>query len=173
LGGGQPWSTADILTLLRGYGTNDAYFKVPIVHPSHPNVQINIHQYQGKPFISTFEGPSNSDVTQWTTIRNSLPGGIFFVPDWTSQGPGWNADLYDGAFSWDMWPDGPHDMTAAPDEQWQVALKPKGKSYMMGISPWFYTDLPAYGKAWVWRGDGLWWERWQQVGLALPSRLFK
>ena len=66
-----------------------------------------------------------------------------------------------------MWPDGPHDMTAAPDRQWQAALRPARKSYMMGISPWFYTDLPAYGKAWVWRGDGLWWDRWQQVCLPL------
>ena len=95
-------------------------------------------------------------MTQWTTIRNSIAGGIYFVPDWTSQGPGWNQDLIDGAFSWNMWPDGPRDMTTASDKEWQASLTPAGKSYMMGISPWFYTDLPAYDKAWVWRGDRLW-----------------
>lgn len=78
-------------------------------------------------------------------------------------------NLYDGAFSWNMWPDGPHNMTTAPDEEWQASLKPAGKSYMMGISPWFYTDLPAYGKAWVWRGDSLWYDRWQQAVEVKPD----
>ena len=31
----------------------------------------------------------------------------------------------------------------------------------MPVSPWFYTNLP--GKNWLWRGDDLWHERWQQV----------
>ncbi|KAK4953845.1 Glucan endo-1,3-alpha-glucosidase agn1 [Elasticomyces elasticus] len=33
----------------------------------------------------------------------------------------------------------------------------------------FYTDLPAYNKAWVWRGDDTWWRRWQQVLEVLPE----
>lgn len=128
---------------------------------------MTFFQYGGKPFVSTFEGPSNSDVNQWTTIRNSIAGGIYFVPDWASRGPGWNQNLIDGAFSWDMWPDGPNNMTTAADKEWQAALKPAGKTFMMGISPWFYTDLPAYGKAWVWRGDSMWYDRWQQVSFLL------
>ena len=35
------------------------------------------------PFVSTFEGPDNSE--DWTGIRAAIP--IFFVPDWTSVGP--------------------------------------------------------------------------------------
>ena len=78
-------------------------------------------------------------------------------------------DLIDGAFNWDIWPNGPHRMTTAEDEAYESALKPAGKSYMMGVSPWFYTNLPAYDKAWVWRGDGLWYHRWQQINEVLPE----
>ncbi|KAK3723929.1 Glucan endo-1,3-alpha-glucosidase agn1 [Vermiconidia calcicola] len=145
-GGEGPWSTNDILTLLRQYGHDGSYF-----------------QYEGRPFVSTFEGPGNSDVSQWAEIRRALPGGIYFVPDWSSQGPGFEMPLYDGAFSWNMWPDGPQNMTTDPDIGWLDSLKKGGKSYMMGVSPWFYTNLPAYNKAWVWRGDSLWYDRWQQV----------
>lgn len=33
----------------------------------------------------------------------------------------------------------------------------------MPVSPWFYTNLPAFNKNWLWRGDDLWHQRWQQV----------
>ena len=39
----------------------------------------------------------------------------------------------------------------------------KGKAYMMGVSPWFYTNLPRYQKNWLWRGDDLWHHRWEQI----------
>lgn len=91
-------------------------------------------QYNNKPFVSTFEGPTNSDVTQWSTIRSSISGGIYFVPCWTSQGPGYMTNLYDGAFSWDMWANGPVNKTTAADQAWVNNLKPKGKSFMMGRS---------------------------------------
>ena len=32
---------------------------------------------------------------------------------------------------------------------------------MMGVSPWFYTNVP--GKNWLWSGDDLWYNRWQQA----------
>lgn len=50
-----------------------------------------------------------------------------------------------------MWPDGPNDMTTQPDYAWKNVADSNGKAYMMGVSPWFYTDLPQYNKAWVWR----------------------
>lgn len=104
-------------------------------------------------------------MTCWTRIRAAIPSGIYFMPDWTSQGPGWNRDLVDGYFSWDMWPAGAADMTTAADEAYAAT----GASYMMGVSPWFFTDLPAYGKSWVWRGDDLWSRRWEQVREVLPD----
>lgn len=33
----------------------------------------------------------------------------------------------------------------------------------MPVSPWFYTNMPGYSKNWLWRGDDLWFHRWQQV----------
>ena len=48
--------------------------------------------------VSTFEGPQNSNINDWPTINSSIPGGIYFVPDWTSLGPGgFSTDLVDGA----------------------------------------------------------------------------
>jgi len=51
----------------------------------------------GKPFVSTFEGPGWAD--NWNTVRDQT-GGIFLVPDWSSIGPygvGQKLDLIDGA----------------------------------------------------------------------------
>lgn len=38
-----------------------------------------------------------------------------------------------------------------------------GLPYMMPVSPWFYPNLPGYGKNWLWRGDDLWYDRWMEV----------
>lgn len=38
-----------------------------------------------------------------------------------------------------------------------------GKPYMMPVSPWFHTNLPGYDKNWLWRGDDLWFDRWQET----------
>ena len=40
---------------------------------------------------------------------------------------------------------------------------------MMPVSPWFYTNLPQYKKNWVWRGDDMWHNRWQQVLKVQPQ----
>lgn len=34
---------------------------------------------------------------------------------------------------------------------------------MMPVAPWFYTNLPQWSKNWVWRGDNLWADRWEQI----------
>lgn len=81
LGGAGPWPKDTVISILQDYGSNGAYFHV-----------------DGKPFVSTFEGPTNSDITEWSTIRTAVEGGIYFVPDWTSLGPnGVDLNLIDGA----------------------------------------------------------------------------
>ncbi|KAK5683156.1 hypothetical protein LTS10_004687 [Elasticomyces elasticus] len=153
LGGAGAWVDADVINIMKTYCPSGAYFHV-----------------DGKPMVSTFEGPLNSNIQDWLYINGSIPGGIYFVPDWTSLGPeGFSTDLVDGAFSWDMWPDGAENASTAADSAWVDWLSPARKSYMMGVSPMFYTDLPAYNKAWVWRGDDMWWRRWQQVLEVLPD----
>lgn len=44
-----------------------------------------------------------------------------------------------------------------------------GKPYMMPVSPWFYTNLPGYNKNWMWRGDNVWYDRWQEVWYLQPE----
>lgn len=39
----------------------------------------------------------------------------------------------------------------------------------MAVSPWFYTNLPGYGKNWLWRGDSLWYDRWMEVLFLQPE----
>ena len=114
--------------------------------------------YSGKPFVGTFEGAENDGDWAATTANT----GCFFVPDWTSAkgNPGtFQTDYVDGALSWDVWPNGPTGMSTMIDTAWQDILG--DKVYMMGVSPWFYTNVDS--KNWLWRGDNLWHDRWQQV----------
>lgn len=69
--------------------------------------------------------------------------------------------------SWDMWPTGANDMNTNEDQGWISALG--GKPYMMGISPWFYTNLPQWSKNWAWRGDSLLHDRWQEIYSLQPQ----
>jgi hypothetical protein len=118
--------------------------------------------------VSTFEGVNNvNDWAQGGVIRSSV-GPIHFVPDWSSLGPqGIKAhlDKIDGAFSWDMWPDGPNDKVIDSDLEWQAALG--DKDYMMGVSPWFFRSATG-GKNWIWKGDDLWTTRWSQTVKVAP-----
>ncbi|KAL8709183.1 MAG: hypothetical protein Q9220_006063 [cf. Caloplaca sp. 1 TL-2023] len=137
-----------VIALLQQHQNSPAQFKV-----------------KGASFVSTFEGPDNSN--DWRAIRNAVP--IFLVPDWTSQGPDGfknsKLDVTDGAFSWDAWPQGATDKPDDSDKAWKAAVG--SKAYMMPVSPWFYTNVP--GKNYLWRGDDLWHQRWQQVLEVQPS----
>ena len=65
-----------------------------------------------------------------------------------------------GVVSWDMWPNGATNMSDAADTAWQSAIG--NKTYMMGVSPWFLHSATS-AVTWVWRGDDLWADRWEQV----------
>jgi aminopeptidase I len=115
--------------------------------------------YNGGPLVSTFEGVDNTG--DWPGIKAAT--GCVFIPSWTSLGPSMEEHLseVDGFLSWDAWPNGPQDMDTSGDESWISMLG--DKPYMMPVSPWFYTNLPQWGKNWLWRGGDLWHQRWQQV----------
>ena len=115
-------------------------------------------RYNDSPFVSTFEGVANAG--DWAAIKQDT--GCYFVPDWSSAGPsGIPQASIDGAFSWNAWPDGNTNKDISADQGWKAALK--AKTYMMPVSPWFYTKLPQYSKNWILRGDDLWATRWNQV----------
>ncbi|KAL3488023.1 glycosyl hydrolase family 71-domain-containing protein [Aspergillus germanicus] len=142
--GNGAWDKDVVINLINEYGSTDTYFKT-----------------DGKPFVSTFEGPGNAD--DWKDIKKET--GCFFMPDWSSVGAqpavGLGDGIADGLFSWDAWPKGPANMTTYPDASYYDFLD--GKPYMMPISPWFYTNLPGYDKNWLWRGDDMWFQRWQMA----------
>lgn len=76
----------------------------------------------------------------------------------------------DGLFSWAAWPSSPQDMNMQVDVSYLKHLnKLEGQVYMMPVSPWFYMNLPGYGKNWLWRGDDLWHDRWQEVLSVRPE----
>lgn len=142
------WEASAVIALIKEYGPNYAYF-----------------QYNNQPFVSTFEGPANA--SDWVGIKQATD--CFFIPDWSSIGPvaAEATGVVDGLFSWNAWPIGAMDITTSTDQAYTSALK--GQPYMMPVSPWFFTNLPGFGKNWLWRGDDLWYDRWQQVIQIAPE----
>lgn len=96
-------------------------------------------------FITIFCSTQMALVSQWKTLDRLHSRVLLICP----------------TVSWDAWPQGATDKTDASDMAWSAAVQPK--AYMMPVSPWFYTNLPEYNKNWLWRGDDLWHNRWQQV----------
>ncbi|KAK3988676.1 glycosyl hydrolase family 71-domain-containing protein [Cladorrhinum sp. PSN332] len=142
--GAGPWDQTVVRDLIALYGPRATYFKRGT-----------------QPLVSTFEGPDRA--SDWTWIKAQT--GCFFIPDWSSWGPYTAVSLAsgvaDGLMSWEAWPQGPANMTTITEGDYYNALGTK--PYMMPISPWFYTNMPGYKKNWIWHGDDLWFQRWQQA----------
>ncbi|KAL4909687.1 glycoside hydrolase [Aspergillus multicolor] len=146
------WSANNITELLDEYIVHPAYFRTP-------------YKGSSRPLVSTFEGFEAA--SDWAGIKKNVSEDIVFVPDWASVGPvrASNVTSMDGLMSWNAWPDGTNAMNTSDDEAYRVIIDSRGedKLYIMPISPWLYTNLPQFNKNWVWRGDDLWYVRWQQV----------
>ncbi|KAG9238610.1 putative glucan endo-1,3-alpha-glucosidase agn1 [Amylocarpus encephaloides] len=154
-GGGQPWPsgpcgggfTQCVIGMINKYQGSAAYFK-----------------YKNLPFVSTFEGGTAIDDYAPNGIIRGATGGIYFVPNYDGSGlkvvQNSQANI-DGIFSWSMWPEGANNKTTSEDFYWKDGLK--GKSYMMGVSPWFFHSGEGALEPWVWRGDSLWADRWAQT----------
>ncbi|PVH71458.1 carbohydrate-binding module family 24 protein, partial [Cadophora sp. DSE1049] len=150
-GGNGYWPEADTLSILQSYINRPAYYR-----------------HNNQPFVSTFEGPLASD--QWVRLKQQT--GAFFVPDWSSKGAsvasGLSNGVVDGLFNWAAWPYGADDMFTVIDASYVNFLK--SKPYMMPVAPMFFTNMPGFdGKNWLWRGDDLWYDRWQQVLTVQPE----
>ncbi|CAG8350820.1 unnamed protein product [Penicillium salamii] len=146
--GNGDWPMTDVVKLISQYSAHSSYFF-----------------YKGKAFVSTFEGPDRAK--DWRTIK--LATDCFFVPSWSSLGakPAVETGVVDGLFSWAGWPWGGQDMDTYIDASYIQYLDKL--PYMMPVSPWFFTNLPGYKKNWVWRGDHLWHDRWQEVLFVQPE----
>ncbi|KIW68351.1 hypothetical protein PV04_04304 [Phialophora macrospora] len=142
------WDQNAVIKTINGYSSRPSQF-----------------HWEGKPLASTFEGPDCAG--DWGYIKSQT--NCFFIPDFSSQGAIGAAAKpnVDGLLSWNAWPEGANDMTDGDDQAYVAALN--GRPYMMPVSPWFYTNLPQWSKNWLWRGDALWHDRWQQVAEIQPT----
>lgn len=150
--GQGPWPKDTVIDYLMKYAYRAEYFK----------------NSDGKPLVSTFEGPANAE--DWIDIKRQTS--IFFIPDWSSEGAQPALELADGVadglFSWAAWPWGANDMDTYVDASYFQYLN-RTKPYMMPVSPWFYTNMPGFNKNWMWRGDDMWHDRWIQVVFNQPE----
>lgn len=149
--GNGAWDKAKVIALINAYaGSSKAYW-----------------HHGSQPLVSTFEGSGSAE--DWVDIKKQT--NCFFIPDWSSLGAKPAAaeagGVADGLFSWAAWPYGPNDMDTYIDASYQQYLA--GKPYMMPVSPWFFTNMPGYNKNWLWRGDDLWYDRWQQAMYLAPE----
>ncbi|KAF4944751.1 hypothetical protein FGADI_12471 [Fusarium gaditjirri] len=137
--GNGDWPMDEVISLIDKYSSNNAYFK-----------------RGSQPLVSTFEGFNRAK--DWSTIKDKT--NCYFMPSWSSVGAkrAVRTGETDGLFSWAAWPEGPNNIDMEVDASYLIFLN--GSSYMMPISPWFYTNLPGYNKNWLWRGDSLWHDRW-------------
>ncbi|KAK4112910.1 glycoside hydrolase family 71 protein [Canariomyces notabilis] len=58
-------------------------------------------------------------------------------------------------------------MTSTEDLLYKENLR--GKKYMMGVGPWFYTNLAQWNKNWHCPSESLWYDRWKQVMEIMPD----
>jgi Glycosyl hydrolase family 71 len=146
---GTPWHADQVSSLISDYSSSAAQYLWA----------------DGRPVVTTFEGCDNLD--DWTTIKAET--NCFFIPNYSCLGPAAavSAPGVDGLAAWDdaAWPVGPTNITTAGDEGYLAVLD--SKPYMMPVSPWFFRDV--YGDNWLWRGDDLWFDRWNQVTQIKPD----
>ncbi|KAJ7902958.1 glycosyl hydrolase family 71-domain-containing protein [Mycena leptocephala] len=124
-------------------------------------------------FVSSFAG----DGVDVAAMRSAAGRTIMFVPNF-HPGQG-NFALIDGALNWMGWPNngnnkaptpGANVTVAAGDSAYQAALG--GKPYLAPASAWFSTHYGpevSYSKNWVFPGDLLWFNRWNELLKLGPS----
>ncbi|KZV91682.1 mutanase [Exidia glandulosa HHB12029] len=122
----------------------------------------------GKVFVSSFAG----DGLDVDAVRSSAGMDLFVAPNF-HPGQG-DFSKVDAAFNWMGWPSDGNNKAPKPggpvvsvqdgDNAYISALG--GKPYMAAVSPWFFTHFGAevpYSKNWVFPGDTLWYDRWNQI----------
>ncbi|KAL4931482.1 glycoside hydrolase family 71 protein [Aspergillus undulatus] len=122
----------------------------------------------GKVFVSSFAG----DGLDVNAMRQAAGQPIFWAPNYHPE-YGTNMNDVDGLLNWMAWPNDGNNKAPRPgasvsveegDDMYIRALN--GKDYIAPASPWFFThfgpEVP-YSKNWVFPGDLLWYDRWQQL----------
>ncbi|KAH8759912.1 putative alpha 1,3-glucanase, GH71 family [Diaporthe sp. PMI_573] len=141
---------------------------------TYPSSQLLV---DGKIFASSFAG----DGVDVNAIRTAAGAPIFWAPNFHPE-QGTNFSTIDGALNWMAWPNNGNNKAPTPDHNVTVeegdaayitALA--GKPYIAPVSPWFSThfgpEVP-YSKNWVFPGDLLWYDRWNEI-LTLGPRFIE
>ncbi|KAB5582990.1 putative extracellular alpha-1,3-glucanase/mutanase [Coniochaeta sp. 2T2.1] len=146
------WPPDSVRPLLETYSKSPAYYQYD--------------QYGGMPLVSTFEGSDHA--ADWKIIN---PNGstYFFVPDYSSIGPGpalaagGGRGVAQGLVGRAAaWPTGTSNITAIIDASYKEMLL-DDRPYMMPVSPWFFSNMPGFDRTWLWNSGDLWHQRWQVV----------
>lgn len=131
----------------------------------------------GKVFASSFAG----DGLDVAALRSAAGVEVFWAPNFHPE-QGTDFSVLDGALNWLGWdnngnnkaPDASGNVTVEQgDDAYIAALD--GKPYIAPVSPWFFTHFGPevdYSKNWVFPGDFLWYDRWQQI-LSLQPRFLE
>ncbi|KAL0577673.1 hypothetical protein V5O48_004321 [Marasmius crinis-equi] len=135
--------------------------------------------YNGKIFVSSFEGNGLDVNAVRAQVRQATGMEIYFAPNFAPRGQG-GAGFggVDGALNWMGWrnnghnraPDGAVVTVDAGDRAYINELS--GKGYIAPVSAWFSTHFGpevAYSKNWVFPGDLLLYHRWVEI-LALQPQ---
>ncbi|KAJ9131754.1 glycoside hydrolase family 71 protein [Coniochaeta hoffmannii] len=127
----------------------------------------------GKAMVSSFAG----DGLNTAAMRAAAEVPIFWAPNFSPELTP-DSSSVDGALNWMAWPNngankaprGGSNLTVADgDEKYLNWLA--GKPYIAPVSPWFSTHFGpevAYSKNWVFPGDTLWYDRWNEILILKP-----
>jgi hypothetical protein len=127
----------------------------------------------GKVFASSFAG----DALDIPAMRASAGVGVFFAPNFHPELTPDPKNI-DAALNWMGWdnngnnkaPNGAGNVTVADGDD--IYVKWLGnKPYVAPVSPWFSTHFGpevSYSKNWVFPGDTLWSNRWNEILVLQP-----
>ncbi|ODN93422.1 hypothetical protein L198_05287 [Cryptococcus wingfieldii CBS 7118] len=133
------------------------------------------YRVDGKPFVSSFIG----DGFDWSSTASQVGEELYAVPFFQATEDNANDAGVSGLFSWAAWPGQldnvpvNEDMSTSRDIEYLDLLEASNKTYMMPVSSWFSTHFGkevSYSKNWVFKGESLWKDRWEQV-LAIGNRV--
>ncbi|ODN73979.1 hypothetical protein L202_07473 [Cryptococcus amylolentus CBS 6039] len=126
------------------------------------------YRVDGKPFVSSFIG----DGFDWSSVASQVGEELYAVPYFQATEDNVNNAGVSGLFSWAAWPGQldnvpvNEDMSTSRDIAYLDLLEASNKTYMMPVSSWFSTHFGtevSYSKNWVFKGETLWKDRWDQV----------
>lgn len=179
--GGGPWSSNIVVSMTLLYSGYSSYYK----------------DDKGRPVVSTFEGPGQAGdweyiikktnaafIPDWSSLGAKaaleaapcVPHGLFSWAPWPWGNTNGNTYVdasyieFLEAAEKNCGSDLQYSKSPSPGSPLVVPVSLTMSGWtVMPASPWFYTNLPGYKKNWLWRGDDLWFDRWEQIRFINPD----